>query len=387
MASIIPNRPPGTPFLQIFAAGSSIPQKSYLNQPRTIAAMPGPSARLIERNNPDSLKVTSTKEFAPEFYNPRTYLKPFESAKRSQSTARVPKQSGGGLINPPSIMSLHQAHVEIQKLAVKQQLQQQANVQQARIVDRRDQYSSLKESQSASKPLQEQEAQPARKRLQSAKAGSVVAQAHNYLSQNPNSFYSSRRCLMNGSDENSKSLYQFTVPDYLRPLDKHQRNGTTHATEDNKTVTVISRINGWITVDAKTLNRQDALEKRPKGDVKKPSLMAPQWMQTTGVRDEKRYNAFKVASTNAVGGAMRIEKNRVILTDKEDLPKSLFNAGSVRHNFIQAPEQVYKTARNITEKPVRLIEWTETPAPMVSQIQRMREARRTIAAKVGHEND
>lgn len=44
---------------------------------------------------------------------------------------------------------------------------------------------------------------------------------------------------------------------------------------------------------------------------------------------------FKVVSTN--GGNMRIEKNRIILTDKEELPKSIFNAGSVRHNFIQNP--------------------------------------------------
>lgn len=49
---------------------------------------------------------------------------------------------------------------------------------------------------------------------------------------------------------------------------------------------MISKINGWITVDAKTMNRKDALEKRPKGDVKKPSLMAPVWMQNKGERDE-----------------------------------------------------------------------------------------------------
>lgn len=129
----------------------------------------------------------------------------------------------------------------------------------------------------------------------------------------------------------------------MRPLDQQQKDVTSH-TESIPTVTVISKINGWITVDAKTLNRQEALEKRPKGDVKKPSLMAPQWMQPKGVRDEKRYNTFKVLSTNAIGGGT-IPKNRVILTDKEDPPRSLFNAGSVRHNFMQVPQGVYEGIR------------------------------------------
>lgn len=83
-----------------------------------------------------------------------------------------------------------------------------------------------------------------------------------------------------------------------------------------------------------------------------------------------------------------MQKNRVILTDKEDLPKSLFNSGTVRHNFMQVPEKVYENMKvKITDKPVRLIEWVENPAPVVSNIQRARETRRQIAAKVGHEND
>jgi hypothetical protein len=104
------------------------------------------------------------------------------------------------------------------------------------------------------------------------------------------------------------------------------------AIQDKSTVTVISKINGWITVDPKTMNRSEALEKKHIGDVKKPSLMAPQWMQVQHKRDEERMNMFKVVSTN--GSNMRIERNRVILTDKEDIPKSIYNTGSARHNFI-----------------------------------------------------
>ena len=61
-------------------------------------------------------------------------------------------------------------------------------------------------------------------------------------------------------------------------------------------------------------------------------MMAPPWMQTQAKRDEERLNQFKAVSTN--GKNLRIEKNRVILTEKEDLPKSVWNTGSIRHNMI-----------------------------------------------------
>jgi hypothetical protein len=116
---------------------------------------------------------------------------------------------------------------------------------------------------------------------------------------------------------------------------------------------MISKINGWITVDPKTMSRKDAFEKRKICNVKKPSLMAPVWMQQEAKRDEERLNLFKVVSTN--GSNMRIEKNRVVLSDKEDLPKSIFNSGSIRHNFNAAPADVYRTVRNMTCEPVRLL--------------------------------
>ncbi len=56
---------------------------------------------------------------------------------------------------------------------------------------------------------------------------------------------------------------------------------------------------------------------------------------------------------------MRIEKNRVVLNDREDLPKSIFNTGSIRHNMMQNPKTVYTTTPNITSNPVRLLEWKE----------------------------
>ena len=147
------------------------------------------------------------------------------------------------------------------------------------------------------------------------------------------------------------------------------------AIENKQTVTVISKINGWLTVDPQTMSRKECYENRKRTDIQKPSLMAPQWMQVESKRDEERLKMFKVVSTN--GGNMRIERNRVILTDKEDLPKSIFNAGSIRHNFIQKPDAVYHTARNITSNPVRLIEWKEDTTKQGYD-------KKVITSKIGH---
>jgi hypothetical protein len=109
------------------------------------------------------------------------------------------------------------------------------------------------------------------------------------------------------------------------------------------------------------MNRREAYEKRRLTNIRKTSMMAPTWMQQQAQRDEHRLHMFKAVSTN--GTNMRIERNRVILNDKEDIPKSIFNTGSIRHNMLGDPEKtVYATARNFTMKPVRLLEWNEEPS-------------------------
>ncbi len=76
------------------------------------------------------------------------------------------------------------------------------------------------------------------------------------------------------------------------------------------------------------MNRRDPYEKRKLENIRKTSAMAPTWMQCNAKRDEDRLKLFKPISTN--GSNMRIERNRVILTDANDIPKSVFNTGSIR---------------------------------------------------------
>ena len=104
--------------------------------------------------------------------------------------------------------------------------------------------------------------------------------------------------------------------------------------------------------------------------------MAPNWMQTEGKRDEERFNLFKAVSTN--GGNYRIQKNRTILNDKEDPPRSIFNTGSVRHNIIDDPEiALYNSVKNFSRQPVRLIEWKEDSSKQPYD-------KKKITSKIGH---
>ena len=83
------------------------------------------------------------------------------------------------------------------------------------------------------------------------------------------------------------------------------------------------------------MNRRESYEKRKLANIRMTSAMAPTWMQCEAKRDNQRFQLFKPISTN--GTNMRIEKKRVILQDKEELPKSIFNTGSIRHNMISDP--------------------------------------------------
>jgi hypothetical protein len=63
--------------------------------------------------------------------------------------------------------------------------------------------------------------------------------------------------------------------------------------EEGETVTVISRNNGWLTVDPENMSRKNAYEKKVKGNLHKTSHMSPTWMHTNAVRDEAQLKYFK----------------------------------------------------------------------------------------------
>ena len=126
----------------------------------------------------------------------------------------------------------------------------------------------------------------------------VVKEAHHYMSQSPNEFYSNHKVSYKpldlpsatalGNDYasayqsfttahsqpespapvNRNKFYQFSTPDYLRIAQvnsrhrKRQHISQIDASSNSKTpVTVLSKVSGWLTVDPVTLSRKNAIEK------------------------------------------------------------------------------------------------------------------------------
>lgn len=88
---------------------------------------------------------------------------------------------------------------------------------------------------------------------------------------------------------------------------------------------MISRNNGWLTVDPNTMSRKNAFEKETKGNLHKTSHMSPSWMQTEAKRDEVQMKQFKPLTVKRQN--IRCESNRLFLADKQEPPKSIFNLG------------------------------------------------------------
>ena len=91
---------------------------------------------------------------------------------------------------------------------------------------------------------------------------------------------------------------------------------------------IISKNQGWITVDAKNQNRNHPVEKQKLGDVKKVNVLSPEWMQVT----HKKPGPDPLEAASVKHG-VRQEVNRTFLVEKSQPKKSIFDIGSHRHNL------------------------------------------------------
>jgi hypothetical protein len=95
---------------------------------------------------------------------------------------------------------------------------------------------------------------------------------------------------------NRNKVYQFSTPDYLKINSSSKKTLLTSESRGSGSkppVTVISRTNGWLTVDAETLNRRFAIEKDTKINIRQSSKLAPPWMLTGHTPDKERLKMFK----------------------------------------------------------------------------------------------
>jgi hypothetical protein len=115
---------------------------------------------------------------------------------------------------------------------------------------------------------------------------------------------------------NRNKFYQFSTPDYLR-IEKSEsrpifnKSGVKMAPPP---ITVVSRTNGWLTVDAETLSRKNAFEKDSKINIRHSSKLAPPWMITDQQPDQVRKDMFKPEAV-ITHNVSRIEPKRVILAE------------------------------------------------------------------------
>jgi hypothetical protein len=120
---------------------------------------------------------------------------------------------------------------------------------------------------------------------------------------------------------NRNKFYQFSTPDYLKIESVNNQNSrqrykhmdSSPGAKGPPPITVISKTNGWLTVDAETLDRKHAIEKDTKINIRNTSKLAPPWMITDQVRDEKRFRMFKPLPT--IGQNVNLEPKRVLLGD------------------------------------------------------------------------
>jgi hypothetical protein len=126
------------------------------------------------------------------------------------------------------------------------------------------------------------------------------------------------------------------------------------------TMTILSRISGWITVSPHSRNRQKRLgrygpfDKSKKGfNFQNVSDLAPSWMQGEYQRIENPDFKNQIAPAN-----LRKEQKRVFLVEKEPTKKSVFSYGDYRHD-VMTSEEAKNYSTGLYQAPQRFIEWKE----------------------------
>ena len=141
------------------------------------------------------------------------------------------------------------------------------------------------------------------------------------------------------------------------------------------TMTVLSKISGWITVTprsqnrAKRLGRHGPFDKSKKGhNLRNVSDLAPQWMQTTAPEPPPAGYA-----TSTGHPTMRDLKKQTFLVDKQQPERSVFSIGDYRHNVITA-EEAARHMQTVSSQPKNLLEW---------QASWHRNSERPVTGKIG----
>ena len=168
------------------------------------------------------------------------------------------------------------------------------------------------------------------------------------------------------------------MPSYMRHLEKDQNRVDPTATlGKDGTLFVVSRNQGWITVQ-KDKNRKRPVEKYGvSGDATKTSFLTPSWMQIGFPKN----SSDPMQRVQPSGMNLRGETNRTFLIDRKQPDKSIWAFGDFRHNVHskELAEKYNHQANSIGV--VRMMEWKEQPT--------MQRFDKPVAGKIGsyhHQN-
>lgn len=107
--------------------------------------------------------------------------------------------------------------------------------------------------------------------------------------------------------------YQGSVPDYLK-IEEHYLDPKN--VKHPEKIAVISKNNGWLTVDSKTLNRQQAFEKVIKSsNLKQTSATSPDWMQYANLIQQDKVGRGSLIPKSTTNQLTHFEPTRIILFD------------------------------------------------------------------------
>ena len=133
--------------------------------------------------------------------------------------------------------------------------------------------------------------------------------------------------------------YQFSVPDYLKLKDEHISGQTKHP----ERISVISKSNGWLTVDSQNLSRKNAYENQKDQLInRETSPLSPSWMQNVNHLQPDQASQGELRRQTMFGSIHRNEDSRLILFD---VKQPLRNG-----NHLQSTNSIFKNNPDVVTK-------------------------------------
>jgi len=126
--------------------------------------------------------------------------------------------------------------------------------------------------------------------------------------------------------------------------------------EDVDMMLIVSRNQGWITVEPSTMDRKHPLEKKKLGDVTKVNVLSPIWMQV----QHQKPGPDPLKSVSIIKNE-RSKADKTILVERQQPNRSIFNvrtqAGRVDQSAAARAEAIRTVS--ITTGKSNLIAWKE----------------------------